>query len=130
MYQDLTFLLEKLDSTVICNKGYIDLNYRVSLIVWFKQAINCVISIVILEISILNLILTIIIKSKILNKNYPKYIYLLILNYQAGFGADIGMEKFMNIKCRSSGLKPKLAIIVATIRALKLHGGGPPVKPG
>jgi len=49
---------------------------------------------------------------------------------EAGFGADIGLEKFVNLKCRSSGLKPNAAVIVATIRALKLHGGGPPVKPG
>ncbi|CAI0440670.1 unnamed protein product [Linum tenue] len=44
---------------------------------------------------------------------------------EAGFGADIGTEKFMNIKCRYSGLTPQCAIIVATIRALKMHGGGP-----
>lgn len=49
---------------------------------------------------------------------------------EAGFGADIGLEKFMNLKCRSSGLKPHAAVIVATVRALKLHGGGPPVSPG
>lgn len=49
---------------------------------------------------------------------------------EAGFGADIGMEKFFNIKCRSSGLKPKCAVIVATVRALKMHGGGPPVSAG
>lgn len=49
---------------------------------------------------------------------------------EAGFGADIGMEKFFNIKCRASGLKPKCAVIVATIRALKMHGGGPPVVAG
>ena len=42
----------------------------------------------------------------------------------AGFGADIGTEKFMDIKCRYSGLVPQCAIIVATIRALKMHGGG------
>jgi formyltetrahydrofolate synthetase len=41
---------------------------------------------------------------------------------EAGFGADIGMEKFFNIKCRKSGLKPKCAVIVATVRALKMHG--------
>ena len=41
---------------------------------------------------------------------------------EAGFGADIGMEKFFNIKCRESGLKPKCAVIVATVRALKMHG--------
>jgi len=49
---------------------------------------------------------------------------------EAGFGADIGMEKFFNIKCRESGLKPQCAVIVATVRALKMHGGGPPVKAG
>lgn len=41
---------------------------------------------------------------------------------EAGFGADIGVEKFCDIKCRSSGLKPSCAVIVATVRALKLHG--------
>ena len=45
-------------------------------------------------------------------------------------GADIGMEKFFNIKCRYSGLKPKCAVIVATVRALKMHGGGPVVSAG
>jgi formyltetrahydrofolate synthetase len=49
---------------------------------------------------------------------------------EAGFGADIGMEKFFNIKCRMSGLQPKCAVIVATVRALKMHGGGPPVVAG
>ena len=49
---------------------------------------------------------------------------------EAGFGADIGMEKFFNIKCRASGLKPKCAVIVATVRALKMHGGGPLVSAG
>ena len=49
---------------------------------------------------------------------------------EAGFGADIGMEKFFNIKCRASGLKPNCAVIVATVRALKMHGGGPPVAAG
>lgn len=49
---------------------------------------------------------------------------------EAGFGADIGTEKFMNIKCRYSGLTPQCAIIVATIRALKMHGGGPAVVAG
>jgi len=42
---------------------------------------------------------------------------------EAGFGADLGAEKFLDIKCRSAGLKPEAAVIVATIRALKLHGG-------
>ncbi|KAK2975611.1 hypothetical protein RJ640_023543 [Escallonia rubra] len=49
---------------------------------------------------------------------------------EAGFGADIGTEKFMNIKCRYSGLMPQCAVIVATIRALKMHGGGPQVVAG
>jgi formate--tetrahydrofolate ligase len=49
---------------------------------------------------------------------------------EAGFGADIGAEKFMNIKCRSSGLAPNCVVIVATVRALKMHGGGPPVTAG
>ncbi|EOA39886.1 hypothetical protein CARUB_v10008563mg [Capsella rubella] len=49
---------------------------------------------------------------------------------EAGFGSDIGTEKFMNIKCRYSGLKPQCAIVVATVRALKMHGGGPDVVAG
>ncbi|KAM7272659.1 hypothetical protein ACFE04_027322 [Oxalis oulophora] len=49
---------------------------------------------------------------------------------EAGFGADIGAEKFMNIKCRYSGLTPQCAVVVATIRALKMHGGGPGVVAG
>ncbi|KAK4791082.1 hypothetical protein SAY86_031495 [Trapa natans] len=49
---------------------------------------------------------------------------------EAGFGADIGTEKFFNIKCRYSGLTPQCAVIVATIRALKMHGGGPEVVAG
>lgn len=44
---------------------------------------------------------------------------------EAGFGADLGAEKFLNIKCRKSGLKPNAVVIVATVRALKLHGGVP-----
>lgn len=47
---------------------------------------------------------------------------------EAGFGADIGMEKFMNIKCRASGLQPHCIVLVATVRALKMHGGGPQVR--
>jgi len=42
---------------------------------------------------------------------------------EAGFGADLGAEKFLDIKCRQAGLKPELAVVVATVRALKLHGG-------
>ncbi|MBK7915306.1 MAG: formate--tetrahydrofolate ligase [Chloroflexi bacterium] len=49
---------------------------------------------------------------------------------EAGFGADIGMEKFFNIKCRYSGLAPNCVVLVATIRALKMHGGGPKVVAG
>lgn len=49
---------------------------------------------------------------------------------ESGFGADIGFEKFWNIKCRMSGLVPNAVVIVATVRALKMHGGGPTVKPG
>ena len=49
---------------------------------------------------------------------------------ESGFGADIGMEKFFNIKCRYSGLIPNCVILVATIRALKMHGGGPKVVAG
>ena len=49
---------------------------------------------------------------------------------EAGFGADMGFEKFCNIKCRYSGLKPDGAVLVATIRALKMHGGGPKVTAG
>lgn len=49
---------------------------------------------------------------------------------ESGFAADIGFEKFWNLKCRVSGLKPSAVVVVATIRALKMHGGGPAVKPG
>ncbi len=49
---------------------------------------------------------------------------------ESGFGADIGMEKFMDIKCRYSGLTPDAVVLVATIRALKMHGGGPKVVAG
>ncbi len=49
---------------------------------------------------------------------------------ESGFGADIGMEKFFNIKCRYSGLVPNAVVLVATIRALKMHGGGPAVIAG
>jgi len=49
---------------------------------------------------------------------------------EAGFGADMGAEKFFDIKCRYSGLTPHCAVVVATIRALKMHGGGPPVVSG
>jgi formate--tetrahydrofolate ligase len=49
---------------------------------------------------------------------------------ESGFGADIGYEKFWNLKCRFSGLRPHAVVLVATVRALKMHGGGPVVKPG
>jgi formate--tetrahydrofolate ligase len=49
---------------------------------------------------------------------------------ESGFGADIGFEKFWNLKCRFSGLKPNAAVLVATIRALKCHGGAPIPVPG
>ena len=49
---------------------------------------------------------------------------------ESGFAADIGFEKFWNVKCRLSGLKPHCSVLVATIRALKMHGGGPEVVPG
>ena len=44
---------------------------------------------------------------------------------EAGFGADLGAEKFFDIKCRKAGLKPDAAVVVATVRALKMHGGVP-----
>ena len=49
---------------------------------------------------------------------------------ESGFASDMGFEKFWNIKCRCSGLKPDAVVLVATVRALKRHGGGPDVKPG
>ena len=49
---------------------------------------------------------------------------------ESGFGADIGMEKFFDIKCRYSGLIPSVVVLVATVRALKMHGGGPRVVAG
>lgn len=49
---------------------------------------------------------------------------------ESGFASDIGYEKFVDLKCRASGLAPDAVVIVATIRALKMHGGGPAVKPG
>jgi len=49
---------------------------------------------------------------------------------ESGFGSDIGMEKFFNVKCRASGLVPDCVVLVGTIRALKMHGGGPKVVPG
>ncbi len=49
---------------------------------------------------------------------------------ESGFGADIGMEKFFHIKCRVSGLTPHAVVLVATVRALKMHGGGPNIASG
>ncbi|MBU0998253.1 formate--tetrahydrofolate ligase [Patescibacteria group bacterium] len=49
---------------------------------------------------------------------------------ESGFGSDMGMEKFFDIKCRYSGLKPDVVVMVATVRALKMHGGGPTVTAG
>jgi methylenetetrahydrofolate dehydrogenase (NADP+)/methenyltetrahydrofolate cyclohydrolase/formyltetrahydrofolate synthetase/formate--tetrahydrofolate ligase len=49
---------------------------------------------------------------------------------ESGFGADMGMEKFFDIKCRVSGLRPDCVVLVATVRALKTHGGGPKVVAG
>jgi methylenetetrahydrofolate dehydrogenase (NADP+) / methenyltetrahydrofolate cyclohydrolase / formyltetrahydrofolate synthetase len=49
---------------------------------------------------------------------------------ESGFGADMGMEKFFHIKCRTSGLIPDVVVLVATVRALKMHGGGPAVAAG
>jgi formyltetrahydrofolate synthetase len=49
---------------------------------------------------------------------------------ESGFAADIGFEKFWNVKSRFSGLKPNVSVLVATVRSLKMHGGGPKVTPG
>lgn len=49
---------------------------------------------------------------------------------ESGFGADMGFEKFVDIKCRTSGIYPDAVVLVATVRALKMHGGGPKVTPG
>lgn len=49
---------------------------------------------------------------------------------EAGFGSEIGLEKFVHLKCRLGGVKPSVAVIVATVRALKMHGGGPAVVAG
>ncbi|MGD1156543.1 MAG: formate--tetrahydrofolate ligase [Terriglobia bacterium] len=49
---------------------------------------------------------------------------------ESGFAADIGFEKFWNVKCRCSGLKPNVSVLTTTIRSLKMHGGGPRVAPG
>jgi formyltetrahydrofolate synthetase len=49
---------------------------------------------------------------------------------ESGFAADIGFEKFWNVKCRNSGLKPNVSVLTTSVRALKMHGGGPRVTPG
>ncbi len=49
---------------------------------------------------------------------------------ESGFAADIGFEKFWNVKCRYSGLKPHVSVLTTSVRALKMHGGGPAVVPG
>lgn len=49
---------------------------------------------------------------------------------EAGFGSEIGLEKFVHLKCRLGGIKPSIIVLVATVRALKMHGGGPPVVAG
>ena len=49
---------------------------------------------------------------------------------ESGFAADIGFEKFWNVKCRYSGLKPNVSVLTTSVRALKMHGGGPKVTPG
>jgi len=49
---------------------------------------------------------------------------------ESGFAADIGFEKFWNVKCRYSGLRPQVSVLTTTIRSLKMHGGGPKVTPG
>jgi formyltetrahydrofolate synthetase len=58
---------------------------------------------------------------------------LKMFNYhitESGFAADIGFEKFWNVKCRYSGLKPHVSVLTTTVRALKMHGGGPKVVAG
>lgn len=66
--------------------------------------------------------------SIIADKIASKYCDYLVT--ESGFAADIGMEKFFDIKCRQSGLVPDAVVLVATVRALKMHGGGPTVTPG
>lgn len=61
------------------------------------------------------------------NLSQASFLLIPTLVTEAGFGADIGMEKFFNIKCRYSGLRPHVVVLVATVRALKMHGGGPAV---
>ncbi len=67
------------------------------------------------------------------NSIVADYIALKLADYvvtESGFGADMGMEKFFNIKCRYSGKMPNAVVLVATVRALKMHGGGPKVTAG
>jgi formate--tetrahydrofolate ligase len=67
------------------------------------------------------------------NSIIADYVALKLGDYvvtESGFAADIGFEKFWNIKCRLSGLTPNVSVIVATIRALKCHGGAPIPRPG
>ncbi|MCF7890614.1 formate--tetrahydrofolate ligase [Candidatus Bipolaricaulota bacterium] len=67
------------------------------------------------------------------SSNLADMVGLKIADYvvtESGFGADIGMEKFFNIKCRYSGNVPDAVVLVATVRALKTHGGGPEVVAG
>lgn len=67
------------------------------------------------------------------NSIVADYIALKLADYvvtESGFGADMGMEKFFDIKCRYSGKMPNAVVMVATVRALKMHGGGPKVTAG
>lgn len=67
------------------------------------------------------------------SSNLADMIGLKLADYvvtESGFGADVGMEKFFNIKCRTSGNIPDAIVLVATVRALKVHGGGPEVVAG
>jgi formyltetrahydrofolate synthetase len=67
------------------------------------------------------------------NSIVADYIALKLADYvitESGFGADMGMEKFFDIKCRYSGKMPDAVVLVATVRALKMHGGGPKVTAG
>lgn len=58
------------------------------------------------------------------------FLFVSLIVTECGFGADIGLEKFIDIKCRNSGILPDCVVIVATVRALKTHGNGPPITPG